>query len=326
MAQQALSRAGAGGRAGALRRWLAKGSTQGALVALVLLLAGNVLFVPNFATANNAWNILLQVSPVLLVSVGMTLVIATGGIDLSVGSIMALSAALAATQMEHGVVVAVAAGVMGALAVGVLNGWLVAAFGIQPIIVTLATLIAVRGVAQVISHNGQLVTIDAPLFLTFGRGDVAGIPIPVLVALAAVLAAVLLIRATVLGRYILAIGGNLKAALLAGVRVQRTLVFVYAGSAVLSGIAGMLMAARLGASDAAKIGQLMELDAIAAVVVGGTALLGGRATVIGTVIGALIMQVIATSFNMLLLPYSYSLVLKAGIIVLAVYVQRTRPE
>lgn len=323
--QRALSLARAAGGADALRQWIGDRSTSGAFLALVLLLAANILFVPNFATASNAWNILLQVSPVLLVSVGMTLVIATGGIDLSVGSVMALGAALAATQMEHGPAVAIVAGLLGALAVGLLNGWLVAAFQIQPIIVTLATLIAVRGVAQVVSHDGQLVTIDAPAFLAFGRGHVGGIPIPVLIALAFAAAAVFLLRATTLGRYILAVGGNLKAARLAGVRVKPTLLFVYAAGAVLSGIAGMIMAARLGASDAAKIGQLMELDAIAAVVVGGTALLGGRATVVGTVIGALIMQVIATSFNMLLLPYAYSLVLKAAIIVVAVYVQRRRP-
>jgi simple sugar transport system permease protein/ribose transport system permease protein len=146
--------------------------------------------------------------------------------------------------------------------------------------------------------------------------------VQVLVALAAVGAGLFLLRATPFGRYVLAAGGNPAAARLAGVPVRRTIISVYAMSGALAGLAGLIVASRLGASDAAKIGQNMELDAIAAVVVGGTALTGGRATVLGTVIGALIMQVIATSFNMLLVPYAWSLALKAVIILVAVYLQR----
>jgi galactofuranose transport system permease protein len=137
-------------------------------------------------------------------------------------------------------------------------------------------------------------------------------------------AAIFVLRATPFGRYVLATGGNPAAARLAGVPVRRTLITVYAVSGLLAGVAGLIVASVLGASDAAKIGQNMELDAIAAVVVGGTALTGGRATILGTVVGALIMQVIATSFNMLLVPYAWSLALKAAIILLAVYLQRPR--
>jgi ribose/xylose/arabinose/galactoside ABC-type transport system permease subunit len=136
--------------------------------------------------------------------------------------------------------------------------------------------------------------------------------------------AMFMLRATAFGRYVLASGGNPVAARLAGVPVALTVLTVYAGSAVLAGLAGLIEAARLGASDAAKIGMNMELDAIAATVVGGAALTGGRATIVGTVIGALIMQVIATSLNMLLVPYAWSLALKAAIILLAVYFQRPR--
>jgi simple sugar transport system permease protein/ribose transport system permease protein len=146
----------------------------------------------------------------------------------------------------------------------------------------------------------------------------------VLVALGSVVLATFALRSTSFGRYALAVGGNPAAARLAGVPVRTTLVTVYAASACLSGIAGVIVAARLGASDAAKIGQNLELDAIAAVVVGGTALSGGRATMGGTIVGALIMQVIATSFNMLLVPYAWSLALKAAIILLAVYLQRPK--
>jgi ribose/xylose/arabinose/galactoside ABC-type transport system permease subunit len=307
--------------AGALRR-LVPAPGYAALAALVVLVVGNGLFTPHFATSSNLWNVLLQVSTVVLAGIGMTLVIATGGIDLSVGSVMAVAGAAAAVFLDRGVVVAVVAGLVAAILVGTLNGALIAWLRVQPIVVTLATLIAGRGLAQVISHEGELVTISDPAFLVLGRGHVGPVPIQVLIALLAVCVAVFVLRSTPFGRYVLAAGGNPAAARLAGVPVRRTIVTVYAASAFLAGLAGLIVAARLGASDAAKIGQNMELDAIAAVVVGGTALTGGRATILGTVVGALIMQVIATSFNMLLVPYAWSLALKAVIILVAVYLQR----
>jgi galactofuranose transport system permease protein len=315
---------GPSGTPSAAERRAAFGPTYGALAALVVLVALNAIFTPNFATASNLWNVLLQVSTVLLVGVGMTFVIATRGVDLSVGSVMAVAGALAAVLLPRGLGVAVLGGLLGALAVGLLNGTLVAYLPVQPIVVTLATLIAGRGLAQVISHDGELVTIDDPGFLVLGRGHAGPVPAQVLVALAVVGVAAVALRSTAFGRYVLAAGGNPAAARLAGVPVRRTLITVYATSAVLAGVAGLIEAARLGASDAAKIGLNVELDAIAAVVVGGTALSGGRATVLGTVVGALIMQVIATSFNMLLVPYSWSLALKAAIILIAVYLQRPK--
>lgn len=295
-----------------------------ALAALIVLVALNALFTPNFASAGNFWNILWQVSSVVLVAIGMTLVIATGGIDLSVGSVMAIAGALAATQLGYGVFAAALIALVGAAAVGTLNGALIARDRIQPIVVTLATLIAGRGLAQVLSNDGQLVPIRAEALLAFGRERIGPVPIPVIVAVVVVVAAAFALRSTPFGRYVMAVGGNPAAARLAGVPVKRTMITVYAVSGFLAGLAGVLEASRLGASDAAKIGLNVELDAIAATVVGGTALSGGRATIIGTVIGALVMQVIATSFNMLLIPYAWSLVLKAAIIVLAVYFQRPK--
>jgi galactofuranose transport system permease protein len=291
----------------------------GALVALVLF---NAVFTPHFATAGNLWNVLLQVSPVLLTAIGMTFVIATRGVDLSVGSTMAVAAAIAAVLVDHGFVVAVLAALAGAMSIGALNGTLIAVLRVQPIVIPLATLIAGRGLAQIISRNGELVTIADPSLLLVGRAQLGTIPAPVLIATGATIVAILVLRLTAFGRYVLAVGGNPAAARLAGVPVRATLIKVYVASAFLAAIAGVIVAARLGASDAAKIGQNMELDAIAAVVVGGTALTGGRATIAGTLVGALIMQVIATSFNMLLVPYALSLALKAGIILVAVYLQR----
>ena len=291
----------------------------GALIALVLF---NAVFTPHFATAGNLWNVLLQVAPVLLTAIGMTFVIATRGVDLSVGSTMAIGAAIAAVSIGHGAIVAVIAALAGAALAGALNGTLIALLRVQPIVISLATLIAGRGLAQIISRGGELVTVTDPALLVVGRGHVGVVPLPVLIAGAAAGIGALVFRLTPFGRYVLAVGGNPAAARLAGVPVRATIVKVYVASAFLAGVAGVIVAARLGASDAAKIGQNMELDAIAAVVVGGTALSGGRATIAGTLVGALIMQVIATSFNMLLVPYALSLALKAVIILVAVYLQR----
>lgn len=298
--------------------------TYGALVALVVLLVANAIFTPNFFDPNNFRNILLQVSPTVLVAVGMTFVIATGGIDLSVGSIMAIASATAAVSLDRGVLFAVALGLVIALCVGTLNGALISGFRIQPIIVTLALLITGRGVAQVISKGGQLIPFSSPKFEYLGKGYLGPVPIQVLVMVLVVIAGIFVLRMTSFGRYVAAVGGNEAAARLAGVRVRRTKTAVYAISGLLAGIAGLIEAARLGASDAQKVGLNIELDAIAAVVVGGTALTGGRATVVGTLIGALIMQVITTSFNMNGISFSWALVIKAAIIIVAVYIQRPK--
>lgn len=308
----------------ARRWWSALGPTGGALAALVVLVAANSIFTPNFATAGNFWNVLFQLSVTLLVSVGMTFVIATGGVDLSVGSVMAIAAAVAAVTVDRGLAVAIPAALAAGMAVGLLNGAFISYFKVQAIVVTLATLLAGRGLAQVINRDGALLTINDPGFLVLGRGHLGPIPVPVLVAAVVVALALFVLRSMPFGRYVLASGGNPAAARLAGVPVNRTVVMVYVMSGLLAGLAGLVEASRLGASAAARIGQSAELDAIAAVVVGGTLLSGGRATLVGTVIGALIMQVIATSFNMLLIPYAWALAFKALIILFAVYLQRPR--
>ncbi|HEX8180311.1 MAG TPA: ABC transporter permease [Pyrinomonadaceae bacterium] len=298
--------------------------TYGALAALVLLFIVNAVATPNFLDVNNFRNILLQVAPTVLVATGMTLVIATGGIDLSVGSVMAMASAVAAVSLGRGVGVAILLALVVATAVGTLNGALISGFRIQPIIVTLASLITGRGVAQVISNGGQLIPFDNPRFAWLGQGYLGPVPVQVVVMVLVVALAIFVMRATSFGRYVAAVGGNEAAARLAGVRVHRTKIAVYALSGLLAGLAGLVETARLSASDAQKVGLNIELDAIAAVVVGGTPLTGGRATVIGTLIGALIMQMITTSFNMNGVSFSWSLVIKAAIIVIAVYIQRPK--
>jgi ribose/xylose/arabinose/galactoside ABC-type transport system permease subunit len=304
--------------------WRALGATGGAVVALLVLVAANAVFTPNFASAGNFWNVLSQVSITLLVAVGMTYVIATGGVDLSVGSVMAISAAVAAVTVDRGLFIALPLALLAGMAVGLLNGAFISYFKVQAIVVTLATLLAGRGLAQIINRDGALLTISDPGFLVLGRGQIGPMPVQVLIAAVVVALAVFVLRSTPFGRYVLAAGGNAPAARLAGVPVNRTVVSVYALSGLLAGLAGLVEASRLGASAAARIGQGAELDAIAAVVVGGTLLSGGRATLAGTVVGALIMQVIATSFNMLLIPYPWAQAFKAVIILFAVYLQRER--
>jgi ribose/xylose/arabinose/galactoside ABC-type transport system permease subunit len=245
-------------------------------------------------------------------------------VDLSVGSVMAISAAVAAVTVENGVMVAIPLALLAGMAVGALNGAFISYFKVQAIVVTLATLLAGRGLAQIINRDGALLAINDPGFLVLGRGVIGPVPVQVLIAAVVVALAVFLLRSTPFGRYVLAAGGNAPAARLAGVPVNRTVVSVYVISGALAGLAGLVEASRLGASAAARIGQGAELDAIAAVVVGGTLLSGGRATLAGTVVGALIMQVIATSFNMLLIPYPWAQAFKAVIILFAVYLQRER--
>lgn len=299
--------------------------TYGALAALLLLLVINSIFTPNFLDFNNFSNILLQVTPTVLVAVGMTLVIATGGIDLSVGSVMAIASAVAATSLDgFGAGPAVLFALAAAALTGAFNGALITGFRIQPIIVTLALLISGRGVAQVLSNGGQLIPFSNSSFEYLGGGKVAGVPVQVIVMALVVGLAVFVMRATPFGRYVAAVGGNEAASRLAGIRVHRTKIIVYTLSGLLAGLAGLIETARLGASDAQKVGLNIELDAIAATVVGGTPLTGGRATVLGTLVGALIMQVITTGFVMNGISYSWSLVIKAAIIVVAVYIQRPK--
>jgi ribose transport system permease protein len=268
-------------------------------------------------------NLLIQVAPVLIVSLGMALVIGTEGIDLSVGSVMAIASAIVPLYMGYGWPVAVLiALVVGTLA-GALNGSLVAFVGMQPIIATLALFVGGRGLAQVLV-GGQLQIISDPTFLALGQAEVFGIPLPVIIAGVLTLIVGFVVRRTTFGRYVLAIGGNRAASYLSGHPVRAVLVAVYAISAALATVAGVLATARLSAGDPSTIGILIELDAIAAVVVGGTPLSGGKVSVAGTVMGALVMAVITATFIMNDLPFTYAQILKAVIILLAVYIQRGR--
>jgi ribose/xylose/arabinose/galactoside ABC-type transport system permease subunit len=292
--------------------------------ALVLLVAANAILTPGFLSFATFWNIARTVSTTVLVAIGMTLVIATGGIDLSVGAVMAVSSVVCASWLPRGAVPASALSLLAGLAFGVANGVLVGRYGILPIIVTLAGLIMGRGIAQVVVEGNPVVAFSAPAFERLGRGALGPIPVPVLVTSALLAGGLFLVRRTVVGRWIVATGGNERAATLSGIPVTRVKVAVYAISGLLAGLAGLIETARLAATDAGKIGLGIELDAIVAVVVGGTPLSGGRASLGGTVVGALLMGVLSATLNMYLVAPAWSLVVKAGLLIAAVWLHRTR--
>lgn len=301
-------------------RWLQEYGVYVAVVALVLF---NIAFTANFLTVGNFRTQLIQAAPVLVVALGMALVIGTEGVDLSVGAVMALSAALVPLYLGAGTLPAVAIALAAGLAAGALNGVLVAKVGIQPIVATLALLVGGRGLALVLA-DGQLVQLHDPGFLALGTGEVLGIPVSVLIAgvLAVLVAA--LVGKTAFGRRLVAIGGNRRASVLAGLPVNRVLIGVYAICGLLAALAGVLSTARLGAGDPADAGLLMELSAITAVVVGGTPLTGGRVRILGTVMGVLLMQLVRATLIKHNLPDSTAQMIQAAIIVGAVYVARER--
>ncbi|MDY7085151.1 MAG: ABC transporter permease, partial [Actinomycetota bacterium] len=243
--------------------------------------------------------------------------------DREVGSVMALAAAFIPLYLGYGVVAAILVALLAGVAVGLINGVLVAKVGLQPIVATLALFVGGRGLAVVISE-GKLVDIRNPDFLYLGSGDLLGIPVLVWIAALMVLIVGFVMRRTVFGRRLLAVGGNRPAAELAGLPVKRVLITVYVVCAVLASIAGLLSVARIQSSDASSVGLLIELSAITAVVVGGTPLTGGKVRVLGTVAGALLMQlVIATMIKHNLQPSTTEMV-QAVIILIAVYVARER--
>lgn len=304
----------------AVARWLQE---YGVYAAVGLLLVFNVAFTANFLSAANFRTQLVQAAPIVIVALGMALVIGTEGVDLSVGSVMAMSAALIPLYLGYGAVLAILVCLGVGLVIGCFNGFLVAYVGIQPIVATLAILVGGRGLALVLAH-GQLVDVRDPDFLYLGSGDLLGLP--VVVVIAAVLAVVVwwVVGRTTFGRRLVAIGDNRTASTLAGLPVRRVLVGVYAISGVLAAVAGVLATSRLGAGDAANTGLLMELSAITAVVVGGTPLSGGKVRILGTVMGALLMQLLRATLVKNNIPDSTAQMIQAGIIVLAVYAARDR--
>jgi simple sugar transport system permease protein len=299
-------------------------------LALIALLGLNVVLTPSFLAIRvedghlygSLIDILRNGAPTMLVALGMTLVIASRGIDLSVGAVVAISGALAcahiAAQPDGNSVTTVATAMLialgAAVVLGLWNGILVSSFGIQPIIATLVLMTAGRGIALLIT-NGQIVTVTSERFRVLGAGYALGLPVAILVSLAVFAVVATITRRSALGMLLEAIGVNPEASRLAGVR-YRTIVFaVYVFSALCAGIAGLMIASNISAADANNAGLWIEMDAILAVVIGGTSLLGGRFSLTGTILGALIIQTLTTTVYTAGITPETTLVFKAVVVI-----------
>jgi ribose transport system permease protein len=279
----------------------------------------------NFLTASNTLNILRQVSINIVLASGMTFVILTGGIDLSVGSILAVAAVLGMLVSLSPVVAAwsIPVFLLAGAALGLTNGLLVAFVGLNPFVVTLGTMTALRGAAYLLAGGTSVLNQDIPSFEWMGNGDFLSVPWLIWLAAAVVLVSWFILRKTIIGMQIYAVGGNAQAARLTGIKVGLVLTFVYTVSGLFSGLGGAMSASRLYAANG-NWGVGYELDAIAAVVLGGTSLLGGIGSVRGTVIGALIIGVMDNGLTILGLSSFWQYVAKGSVIVLAVMLDKWR--
>ena len=296
----------------------------GILPILVLICLLFSALSPNFLTPGNIVNIFRQASVNIVLATGMTFVILTGGIDLSVGSILAVSAvaSLIVSLIPGLGWAAILAGLLTGLALGLLNGALIALLDVPPFIVTLGSLTALRGGAFLIANGTTVFNRDLN-FAWIGNTYLGPFPWLVVIALLTVLASWFVLRQTVLGVQIYAVGGNERAARLTGIKVNRVLLFVYGVSGLLAGLAGIMSASRLY-SATGTLGQGYELDAIAAVILGGTSFTGGIGTIGGTLLGALIIAVLNNGLTLLNMSYFWQLVVKGLVIIVAVIIDRLR--
>ena len=299
----------------------------GAVIVLLLMVALNGLVTPNFMNIRTLWNVLIQAFPVILMALSMTLVIATGGIDISVGSTMALGSivlAKLAIHLEVSFGLSLLAALVAAALFGLFNGVLVGVFKLQPIASTLILMVSGRGIAQLV-NDGVVISFYGNIYSDLGMYRIGGV-VPVQVVMIAIAMAVMVfvVKRTLFGCYVQAVGDNGQTAGLTGVNTTLVIIAVYVICALLAGFAASFETLRLCSADPNNIGNNIELDCVAAVAVGGTSMSGGRAHVLGTVVGALVMQLVTIMVNMNNIPYAYSLVIKACIIIAALYLQRKR--
>jgi ribose transport system permease protein len=295
----------------------------GVYAALVVLFAVAVGLDTNFVQMSNIRVQLFQVAPTLLVALGMAPVIGTEGIDLSVGAVIALAASVVPLYLGYGLPAALVAALLLGAASGAVGGAMVAFARIQPIVATLSLMIGVRGLAEIINGNSAK-PVTRTSILDLGSQSLLGIPEMAWIAAACALLTGLLVRRTTFGRQLVAIGDNRQASRLSGLPVRRVLITVYVISGVLAALAGLLIVGHGAEADPANQGLNMELDAITAVVVGGTPLSGGRVRVLGTVAGALFMQLITAVLTQHNVHTSYTQIVEAVIICFAVYASQER--
>ncbi|EKV28157.1 Ribose ABC transport system, permease protein RbsC [Caenispirillum salinarum AK4] len=306
-----------GGAGKAVLRFLAANKS---LVGLILLMAVVSLFSPNFLTVDNLLNILRQTSINAIIAMGMTFVILTAGIDLSVGSVLAFTGAVCASLVaaDASLWVALPATLALGAALGAANGVVIAIGGVQPFIATLVGMTVLRGATLVYTDGRPITTMSDP-FWAIGGEYVFGIPVPVLIAAFAFIVCWFVLSQMRFGRYVYAVGGNEQVTRLAGISVTRVKIAVYAVSGLMAALAGIILTARLESAQPTA-GTAYELDAIAAVVLGGTSLMGGRGYIFGTLIGALIIGVLNNALNLMDVSSYYQMIAKGAVILLAVLV------
>jgi ribose transport system permease protein len=307
------------------------------LIALFILCLGLSILSDKFLTVSNAWNVMRQISVNICISTGMTLIVLTAGIDLSVGSVLALCGAITAGLLRNGIEVpsgnlyigftllgAVIAGILTGSFLGAFNGWAITKFKVPPFVATLAMLTIARGLTMLWTQGFPISGLG-DTFLFFGTGWLLGIPVPVWISGIIVLIAVLITNKTRLGRYIYAIGGNESASKLSGINVNRVKIIVYTIAGALAAIGGILVTSRLDSAQP-NAGTSYELDSIAAVVIGGTSLSGGRGSILGTVQGAIIIGVLNNGLVLLNVSPFWQQVVKGFVILLAVIIDKSNSK
>lgn len=298
-------------------------NTYGVYAAIALILIVDSVITPGFISTDNARVQTLQVVPILLVALGMAMVIGTEGIDLSVGAVIALAAAVVPLYLGYGAAGAILVAVLVGGLSGAVSGTTVAVARVQPIVATLALMIGLRGIA-IIVNGATAKPVNDATFSALGIGSVLGVPWMAVIGVIAVVIVSFVVRRTTFGRQVVAIGDNRAASQLAGLPVRRVLVSVYVISGVLAALAGILITGYGAQADPAGYGLNYELFAITAVVVGGTPLSGGRIKVVGTAAGAVLMQLITATLIAQNVPTAYAQIVQAVIIILAVYAARGR--
>jgi len=296
----------------------------GPFLALIAVCIGLAFLSPNFLSVSNSFDVMRQVSINAVIAFGMTLTILLGGIDLSVGSILAVSSVLAAMTMKGGHGAGLAAGIalLAGAAMGSLNGVVIAKGKVAPFIATLGTMTLLRGAALVLSNGSPISGFPSQLFAMLGGGYVARlIPVPVVLMLAMFAVFWFVLRRTVFGRHVYATGGNAEAAKLSGVNTDRVQILVYTVSGAMAALAGVVLTSRLDSAQPTA-GAGYELDAITAVVLGGTSLAGGRGWIFGTLVGALLIGVLNNGLNLMGVSAFYQQVVKGSVILLAVLLDR----
>lgn len=296
-----------------------------ALLVLCVLLAVLPATSSSFLSTQNMFNILRQISTNMLIACAMTMVIILGGIDLSVGSIIALSGVIAAgcvSRYELPIAVALIAGVLVGVVIGVFNGFVICKTTIPPFIVTLATMNIARGLAKVYT-GGSPVRVVTKEWQFIGAGYIGPVPVPVIIMIIAIIITALMMNKTKLGRHIYAVGGNTQAAEFSGIKVARVKFIVHAYAGLMAGLAGIILASRMY-SGQPTAGEGAEMDAIAAVVVGGTSMAGGSGKIGGTIIGALIIGVLNNGLNLMNVNSFWQDVVKGVVILLAVFIDYIR--